>query len=168
MDGKRATSITVGRSAVSAHLAAAEIRGGPGGGSASGRKPKSRRSFSPVYKLRVLMRAREALESGRGGLSRFLKEEGLYSSHLAQWRRQCRQGLLGKAHRGRPQKNRDGLLRENGRLKRRLSYLEECLRKDLQRRDPAAMAVVLRLGAGGKEASRRPGTPPANPPASRG
>ena len=145
MDGSSVTSVLVGRNIVSALRNPAESREGPGtSGRQRGGKPKRRRRFPPDYKLRALKLASEALESGRGGLSRFLKREGLRSSHLAQWRKQREQGLLGKARRGRPGRSRESLLHENGRLKRRLAYLEECLRGDLRRTDPTALALFFR------------------------
>lgn len=110
-----------------------------------GGKSKIRRWFTPRYKTRVLMLAGDALDSGRGGLSRFLKREGLRTSHLARWRKQRDEGRLGKTLRGGLEPSREGLLHENGRLKRRLAYLEECLRKDPSRTVPPA--PLFRPGA---------------------
>ncbi len=55
--------------------------------------PKAkRRRFSASYKLRILSEAEACTQPGEiGALPR---REGLYSSHLAQWRRQRDQGTL--------------------------------------------------------------------------
>lgn len=57
-----------------------------GSGSAAEVKapPKTRRVFSPAEKLRIV---REAAACGRGELQELLRREGIYSSHLAAWRR---------------------------------------------------------------------------------
>ena len=54
-------------------------------------KPK-RRQFSATYRLRIL----EEADSCRspGGIGRLLRREGLYSSHLATWRKARRDGAL--------------------------------------------------------------------------
>src|SRR5439155_19693380 len=51
-----------------------------------------RRQFSAAYKLRIV---READACGQDGeLGALLRREGLYSSHLASWRRQRDEGSL--------------------------------------------------------------------------
>src|SRR5438128_1097711 len=51
-----------------------------------------RRQFSAAYKLRIV---READACGQDGeLGALLRREGLYSSHLASWRRQRDEGAL--------------------------------------------------------------------------
>jgi transposase len=87
-----------------------------------------RRRFTPEYKLSVLLQAERAAALGWGALSRFLRKEGLYSSLLAQWRRQRKLGQLGNARRGRPGRTPEELRKENIRLRRSLAYLELCLR----------------------------------------
>ena len=55
--------------------------------------PKAkRRRFSASYKLRMLNEAEACTQPGEIGA--LLRREGLYSSHLAQWRRQRDQGTL--------------------------------------------------------------------------
>ena len=51
-----------------------------------------RRQFTAAYKLRIL----EAVDAARGTgqLGALLRREGLYSSHLVEWRRQRDQGAL--------------------------------------------------------------------------
>ena len=65
-------------------------------------RPSSRRRrFSADYKLRLLAEADQCTEPGQ--LGSLLRREGLYSSHLSQWRRQRRagQGKLTTSERGR-------------------------------------------------------------------
>src|SRR3990170_5301313 len=51
-----------------------------------------RRRYTAEYKLRVLREA-EACK-GRGEIGALLRREGLYSSNLTQWRKQCERGEL--------------------------------------------------------------------------
>jgi transposase len=53
-----------------------------------------RRQFSIDYKLRILEEADRATEAGAIGA--LLRREGLYSSHLVDWRRQRAGGTLGR------------------------------------------------------------------------
>ena len=55
-------------------------------------RPRPRRRFSAAEKLRVLEEADRCVEPGEVGA--LLRREGLYSSHLAAWREQRRQGQL--------------------------------------------------------------------------
>jgi len=54
-------------------------------------KPK-RRQFTAQYRLRILEEADRCTEPGEVG--RLLRREGLYSSHLTQWRKARREGSL--------------------------------------------------------------------------
>src|SRR3974377_2205123 len=51
-----------------------------------------RRRFDPEYKLEILRRYDELPEGEKGGL---LRREGLYSSHIVEWRRARDAGALG-------------------------------------------------------------------------
>ena len=51
-----------------------------------------RRQFTASYKLRILEEADRCVVSGQ--LGALLRREGLYSSHLAQWRRHRAEGTL--------------------------------------------------------------------------
>ncbi len=53
---------------------------------------KARRKFTAKYKLRIPDKADACTEPGLIGA--LLRSEGLYSSHLATWRRQRKKGLL--------------------------------------------------------------------------
>src|SRR5690349_25092496 len=88
-------------------------------------RPK-RRTFTAEYKLRIVREADAALASGvEGAVGELLRREGLYSSHLTEWRQQRQGGeLAGLApkKRGRPSRKNPladalaKLQRENERL----------------------------------------------------
>lgn len=84
-----------------------------------------RRSYTAAYKLRVLDKAEALAGAGGSELGAFLRKEGIYSSHLSQWRKQKAQGLLGERKRGKAGKDRDALVKENLQLKRRLVAAEK-------------------------------------------
>jgi transposase len=87
----------------------------------SGGRPV-RRTFTAAYKLRIVEEANAAREPR--AVVGLLRREGLYSSHLVEWRRLYRLGALSNlAHpRGRPPGN--PLNVENERLRRRVTRLE--------------------------------------------
>lgn len=87
-------------------------------------RPRPRRSFTADYKLGILEEYDALTEPGaRGAL---LRREGLYSSHIVEWRRARDAGALeGLARQGRPKRSAseveaDRLRRENERLQREL------------------------------------------------
>jgi len=91
-------------------------------------KPK-RRTFSAEYKVGILEEADRSTEPGEIGA--LLRREGLYSSHLAEWRKLRRQGQLQAlipSKRGRKVDEVAAemavLRRENERLRSRLSQAE--------------------------------------------
>jgi transposase-like protein len=78
-----------------------------------------RRHFLAEYKLRILGEADRSTESGR--LGAMLRREGLYSSHLAAWRKQRKEGTLAglkPKRRGRKTSPDAPLIAENERLQR--------------------------------------------------
>ena len=89
-----------------------------------------RRQFTVGYKLRILSEADAARTTGEIGA--LLRREGLYSSHLAAWRRQREEGILNALsprRRGRPssspeQRELARLRQENERLSQRLVAAE--------------------------------------------
>lgn len=92
----------------------------------------ARRRFSAEFKLRIVEEANAATEPGAVGA--LLRREGLYSSHLVDWRRQYRLGALSSLARprGRPKPNplaaeNDRLRRTNARLERRLGTAERII-----------------------------------------
>ncbi len=93
-------------------------------------KPKRRR-FTADYKQRILDEADACKAAGEVGA--LLRREGLYSSHLAAWRRQRKAGLQPKK-RGRKgktpeQKRIAELEKETARLQREKARLEAKLRR---------------------------------------
>jgi transposase-like protein len=94
-------------------------------------RPRPRRSFSPEYKLGILEEYDALSEPGaRGAL---LRREGLYSSHIVEWRRARDVGALeGLARHGRPRRSpaeveADRLRRDNERLRRELTKTKAAL-----------------------------------------
>lgn len=64
-----------------------------------------RRKFTAKYKLEILEEAEAC--SGPGGVGELLRREGLYTSHLAYWRKQRREGALAGLGRSRGRKPAD-------------------------------------------------------------
>ena len=90
-----------------------------------------RRRFSARYKLDILAQI-DAAEPG--GIGAVLRREGLYSSHLVDWRRARDRGALEALARpsGRPRPNPlarevDRLTRQNTRLEQRLATAERII-----------------------------------------
>ncbi len=68
-------------------------------------KAGRRRTFTAAYKLRIVRESEACVE--RGAVLSLLRKEGLYSSHLAAWRRELAlsgSAGLGTRKRGRPPK----------------------------------------------------------------
>ncbi len=91
-----------------------------------------RRSFTAAYKARILAECDAVEEPGKIGA--ILRREGLYSSHLVDWRRRRAEGgLNGLAPKkvGRPPKDPDARAteKEMNRLRRELAAAEERLRR---------------------------------------
>ena len=84
-----------------------------------------RRRFTAEYKMRIVQEADRCSAGEQGAL---LRREGLYSSHLAAWRRQRDTGALAafgkkrgrKTKRSPEQEEIERLQREIGRLRRRV------------------------------------------------
>jgi transposase-like protein len=89
-----------------------------------------RRRFTAEYKLRVLQEADGCTEPGQ--LGALLRREGLYSSHLTQWRKQRKEAMvagLAAKRRGRKVSPDASLVAENQRLQRENERLMEKLRQ---------------------------------------
>ena len=89
-------------------------------------KPKRRR-FTAEYKRRIVQAAARC--TGVGELGALLRREGLYSSHLATWRKQSDDGTLralAPKKRG-PKKKRDPRDTEIAKLRRQVARLEKQL-----------------------------------------
>ena len=89
-----------------------------------------RRQFTAEYKMRILEEADGCTDRGQvGGL---LRREGLYSSHLSNWRRLREEGSLASLkpkQRGRKRKPNDEAAQELERLERENRRLTERLRQ---------------------------------------
>lgn len=112
-----------------------------------------RRRFEKAYKLRILAEADSCAR--RGELGKLLRREGLYSSHLADWRRQREAGTLGTKKRGRKANPKDKSAAENKRLRRENKRLEERLRKaeliiDVQKKVSALLGIPIAEDSGKK------------------
>ncbi len=81
-----------------------------------------RRMFTAAYKLRIVEEANVASEPGAVGA--LLRREGLYSSHLVDWRRLYRAGALSGLTRPRGRPAPHPLVAENDRLRATIDRLE--------------------------------------------
>lgn len=96
----------------------------------------ARRRFTAEYKERILDEADRC--TGPGQVGQLLRREGLYSSHLANWRRQRKAGLAAKKRGRKPNPNKkeqeelQRLRRENTRLAERLRQAETII--DVQKK----------------------------------
>ena len=89
-----------------------------------------RRQFTAEYKLRILEEADGCTDKGEVG--ELLRREGLYSSHLSNWRRLREKGSLASLkpkQRGRKRKQDDVATQELKRLEREIRQLTERLRQ---------------------------------------
>lgn len=90
--------------------------------------PKAkRRTFTTEYKRRIIREADQCHKAGQVGA--LLRREGLYSSHLTDWRRQAAAGQLAtgvKSKRG-PKPKHSAEQKENARLRRENERLEKRL-----------------------------------------
>jgi len=108
-----------------------------------------RRRFTAEYKLRILEEADGCREPGEVGA--LLRREGLYSSHLASWRKQrAAGGLAGLTpkKRGRKTRERNPLEKEVQKLERERERLERELEKariviDVQKKVARLLGIPL-------------------------
>lgn len=94
-----------------------------------GSKKATRRTFDAAYKLRILEEVNRCTDASQVG--ELLRREGLYASHLSQWRKAREAGelqALNPKKRGRKPKPRDTeierLRRANQRLEQRIKQAE--------------------------------------------
>jgi transposase len=112
-------------------------------------KPERRR-FSAEDKLKILQET-DTCEPGQVGA--ILRREGLYSSHLTTWRRQCQQGqiaALSEKQRGRKSqpvnplaKELDSLRKENQQLLLRMKQMELLI--DIQKKTSTILGITLEM-----------------------
>lgn len=126
--------------------------GNPGGRTSSVPDPEVserpvRRRFTTEYKLRILEEADACRETG--GTGALLRREGLYSSSLATWRRQRREGTLaGLSPKKRGRKGDDEATREIKRLRRENEKLHRQLEQaktviEVQKKLSDVLGIVL-------------------------
>src|SRR5712692_5569339 len=114
-----------------------------------------RRQFSAAYKLRMLEEADAC--SVPGELGALLRREGLYSSHLADWRRQRAQGTLAALaprRRGRPPTTAPAveiarLQQDKERLTRQLAAAEAII--DIPKKVATLLGLTQPSGDGGRQ-----------------
>jgi transposase len=105
-----------------------------------------RRQFTAAYKLRILAEADGCSVSGQIGA--LLRREGLYSSHLTEWRRHRAQGTLAALapqRRGRPPTSAAvvelaHVRQENERLTRQLAAAEAII--EIQKKVSALLGLT--------------------------
>ena len=123
--------VTPPREGTAAAVREAARSSAPSPASASPERPK-RRTFAAEYKRRIVRVADAAVASGQeGAVGELLRREGLYSSHLTEWRRQRDAGeLAGLTPQKRGRKpSRSAMADELARLQRANAKLQDQLRK---------------------------------------
>lgn len=124
------------------NLALADI-GQDGSMSSSGPRaggPTPRRSFTPTQKLEFLAQYEEACTRQEGGA--FLREQGLYSSQITEWRKLRDAGVLEGKQAGEKLGKLSPEQAEIARLRRQLGVSESRLK-----RSEAALGVMGKLHA---------------------
>ena len=110
---------------------------------------RTRRQFTPEYKLRIIAQA-DACKHGE--LNGLLRREKLYSNQLCDWRREFAQHGVKGLSKSTPgpvpiktadQRRIEQLEKENGKLTRKLDIANDCL--DLQKK---ALTMLDRLRSG--------------------
>lgn len=100
-----------------------------------------RRKFTARYKLEILKQV-EAAKEEAGAVGSILRREGLYSSHLTEWRKERDRGALAALERKRGRKpTRNPLSDENEKLRREVAQLKRRLEQaetiiDVQKNHP--------------------------------
>ena len=112
---------------------------------------RRRRSFTAEYRLRILKEADACIQPGEIGA--LLRREGLYSSHLVDWRRQREMGALQGLSPKRGPKPKHPAEAEVARLRERNAKLEAELAKarlviEVQGKVSALLGVVGPESAG--------------------
>jgi transposase len=106
-----------------------------------------RRKFTADYKLGIVEEADHATDPGAIGA--LLRREGLYSSHLVEWRRLREAGALGALSNKRGRKpTRNPVAEENCKLKAELAQVKKKLQQaeiiiDVQKKVSALLGIAL-------------------------
>lgn len=96
-----------------------------------------RRSFTAEYKRKVLAEA-DAITQ-RGELGALLRREGLYSSHLVEWRRLAKSGALGAL----VPKKRGPKTKKRDERDEKIAKLERELAREIKRREHAEIIIEV-------------------------
>lgn len=105
-----------------------------------------RRTFTAEYKRDILKQVDGA---ERGDVGAILRREALYSSHLAEWRKERDRGTLAALSKKRgPKSKKDPLVDENERLKRENEKLKKQLAQaeviiDVQKKVASLLGIPL-------------------------
>ena len=101
----------------------------PEGGVSPGVLPRpKKRTFTAAYKARIVAEADACTRPGDVGA--LLRREGLYSSHLADWRRLCRKGAMNALSERQRGPAVEGLsAREKSQYERKIASLEHRLKQ---------------------------------------
>ena len=131
----------------------------PNGASATRRAPSpavpekpKRRRHAPEYKMRIVEEADACTQPGEIGA--LLRREGLYSSHLVDWRREYRTGAAqGLSGRRRGPKGKDPLVRQKEELEGQVARLQQRLRQaeriiEVQKKVSELLGIPLTEGSG--------------------
>ena len=142
------------RAAEGARRATVDARGAAGG-NGDGPDPEvadkaTRRRFSGEYKRRIVREADKCTKAGEVGA--LLRREGLYSSSLSAWRRECAAGdlagtgLVKRGPKAQPKDVRDKriaeLERETRQLKRKLAQAETII--GIQKKVATLLGIPLK------------------------
>jgi transposase len=106
-----------------------------------------RRTFTAKYKLEIL---KEVAAAERGDVGKILRREGLYSSHLTDWKRERDEGALAALAKRRGRKpTRQPLADEVEKLKREKAQLERRLEQaeliiEVQKKVSALLGIPLK------------------------
>jgi transposase-like protein len=117
----------------------------------------TRRRFTATYKLAILDEYDHLTDSGSKGA--LLRREGLYSSHIVEWRRARDVGALAELGPKVRRSKRPAESREIARLRRRNERLEDQLRKHkqaLEIQGKASELLARLLAESDPEATQRP------------
>lgn len=129
--------------------------------SAMARQPRSdgprRRMFSPAEKLALLAGYETAMQTGQG--NGFLREHGLYSSLISEWRRTRDAGLLAGRPAGAVVGRPSGDQAEIARLRRELDIAQRRLA-----RTETALVIMGKAQQLLEDISGSTGTPPRSTP----
>jgi transposase len=120
----------------------------------------TRRRFSAEYKLAILAEYDRITDSGAKGA--LLRREGLYSSHIVEWRRARDVGALAELAPKVRRASQSAEQREIERLRRRAERLEDQLAKHkqaLEIQGKASELLARLLAESGEETTQQPDRP---------